>query len=120
MFKKVVLPTIAISSVIFTIFFMVLAEYGSERIEIQVDNQDFVSGEIRDFITPGIGAALSLTFGLISIATIEYRKSVAKQEKLEKQLLSIKKDISHKDAQIQELRKHQMSSNVRFIDFRMR
>ncbi|MBE9214424.1 hypothetical protein IQ247_17405 [Plectonema cf. radiosum LEGE 06105] len=109
-----------ISGTIFALFVMLLAEYGSERIEIKVDNQDFVSGEVRDLMTPGIGAALSLTFGLASIVTIEYRKSVAKQDKLEKQLSSIKKDISDKDAQIQELRKHEMRSNVRFTDFRMR
>ncbi|MBF2017408.1 MAG: hypothetical protein IGS23_19820 [Rivularia sp. T60_A2020_040] len=120
MLKKMVLPTIAISSTILAIFLMILAEYGSERIEIKVDNQDFVYSEVKDLITPGVGAALSLTFGLVSIVAIEYRKSVAKQKKLEKQLLFIKKAISHRDAQIQELRKHEIKSNVRFIDFRMR
>lgn len=116
-----VLPTIAISSTIFAIFLMLLAEYGSQRIEIKVDNQDFVYSEVKDLITPGVGAALSLTFGSLSILAIEYRKSVAKQKNLEKHLLSIKKAISHRDAQIDKLRKNQMrSSNVRFIDFRMR
>ncbi|MEB3219610.1 MAG: hypothetical protein VKN72_25705 [Nostocales cyanobacterium 94392] len=120
MLKKMVLPTIAISSMIFAIFLIILAEYGSQRIEIKVDNQDFVSGEVRDLMTPRIGAALSLTFGLASIVAIGYRKSLAKQKNLEKKLLSVKKAISDRDAQIQELRKNEIRSNVRFIDFRMR
>ncbi|MCJ8280641.1 MAG: hypothetical protein MJK14_12265 [Rivularia sp. ALOHA_DT_140] len=42
MFKKVVLPTIAISGMIFAGFAMLLAQYGSERIEIRVNSQDFI------------------------------------------------------------------------------
>ncbi|MEA5595996.1 hypothetical protein [Rivularia sp. UHCC 0363] len=118
MFKKVVLPTIAISAIVFASFAMFLAEYGSERIEIKVDNQDFIYGEIRDFISPQMGAALSLTLGLASIVAIGTRKSVAKRENLEKQLLSIKKAISDRDVQIEELRKHH-GSGVKFFD-RMR
>ncbi|MGF1673633.1 MAG: hypothetical protein ACFCUV_08105 [Rivularia sp. (in: cyanobacteria)] len=120
MLKKMVLPTIAISSMIFAMFLIILAEYGSKRIEIKVDNQDFVYSEVRDLITPGVGAALSLTSGLVSIVVIGYRKSLAKQKNLEKKLLSIKKAISYRDAQIDKLRKNQIRSNVKFIDFRMR
>ena len=103
MFKKVVLPTIAISGMIFAGFAMLLAEYGSERIEIRVDNQKFVDGEVRDFLSPGMGAGLNITLGLASVVAIGSGKSASKKKKLEKQLLEMKKAISDKDAQIEEL-----------------
>lgn len=105
MFKKVVLPSIALSGVIFTSFAMVLVKYGSERIEIKVDNQDLIYGEVRDFISPGMGTILSLTLGAASILAIGYGESVRRKENLEKQLLSVKKAISNTDIQIQEQRK---------------
>jgi len=117
MFKKVVLPTIAISAMIFAGFGTVLAQYGSERIEVRVNSQDVIYGEVRDFISPGMGALLSLTLGLASIAVIGYSESASKLEKLEKQLLSIKKTVSDKDALIEELITEEKINNLEFVDF---
>ncbi len=103
MFKKVVLPTIAISGMIFASFAMLLTEYGSERIEIRVDNREFVDGEVRDFLSPGMGAALNIALGIGSVVAIGSSKSASKKKKLEKQLLEMRKAISDKDAQIEEL-----------------
>ncbi|MGB3755769.1 MAG: hypothetical protein WBA07_05265 [Rivularia sp. (in: cyanobacteria)] len=117
MFKKVVLPTVAISAMIFVGFATFLAEYGSERIEIQVDNQNVFYGEVRDIVSPGMGVALGLTLGVASVAVIGYSKSASKEKLLEKQLLSIKKAISDKDAQIEELRNLENVNNVKFVNF---
>ncbi len=117
MFKKVVLPTVAISGMIFVGFAALLAEYGSERIEIQVDNQNVFYGSMRDIVSPQMGVALGLTLGVASVAVIGYSKSASQVELLEKQLSSIKKAISDKDAQIEELRKDQKINNMKFVDF---
>lgn len=107
MFKKMAIPTIAISGMIFVSFGAFLAQYSSERIEIKVDNQDFVYGEVRDFFSPAMGTALSITLGVASIAVIGYSKSLHRKELLEKQLLSVQEAISDKDAQIHSLKKYQ-------------
>jgi hypothetical protein len=117
MFKKVVLPTVAISGMIFAGFAAFLAQYGSDRIDIQVDNQNVFYGELRDIVSPQIGVALGLTLGVASIAVIGYSKSASKVELLEKQVLSIKKAISDKDVQIEELRNDQKINNMQFVDF---
>lgn len=112
MYKKVVLPTIAISSMIFASSATLLAEYGSQQIEIKVDNQDFFYGEIRELFSPQMGVAFSLILLTASIAVIGYVKSVRRKNKLDKRLLSLKAAISDKEAQIQELR-HCEKINVR-------
>ncbi len=117
MFKKVVLPTVAISGMIFAGFATFLAQYGSERIQVRVDNQNLFYGEVKDIVSPQMGVALGLTLGVASVAVIGYSKSVSKVELLEKQLSSIKKAISDKDAQIEELRSDQKINNVEFVDF---
>lgn len=117
MFKKIVLPTVAISGMIFVGFATFLAEYGSERIEVQVDNQNLFYGEIRDIVSPRMGVALGLTLGVASIGVIGYSKCASKVELLEKKLSSIKKAISDKDAQIEELRNDQKINKMQFVDF---
>ncbi len=116
MFKKIVLPTVAISGIIFAGFATFLAQYGSERIEVRVDNQNVFYGEVKDIVSPQMGVVLGLTLGVASIAVIGYSKSASKVELLEKQLLSIKKAISNKDAQIEELRDENVN-NVQFVNF---
>ncbi len=105
MLKKVVLPIIAISGMIFASFAILLAQYGSERLEVEMDNQELFNGEVRDIFSPGMGAAFSLTVGIGSIVVIGYGKSLRRKDKLEKQLLFVKKAILDKDFQIEQLRK---------------
>ncbi|MEO1375258.1 MAG: hypothetical protein AAFW70_13245 [Cyanobacteria bacterium J06635_10] len=104
MFKKVVLPTIAISSMLFASSATLLAQYGSQKIEIRVDNQDFFYGEIRELLSPQMGVVFSLILVAASLIVIGYVKSVHRKNQLDKQLLSLKAAISDKEAQIQELR----------------
>jgi hypothetical protein len=116
MFKRAVLPTIAISGMIFASFAMFLSEYGSQRIEIDVDNQDFIYGEVRDFFSPAMGTALSITLGLAGITVVGYSKSLRRKELLEKQLLSVKKAISDKDAQIHKLKNDRKINDAEYIN----
>ncbi|MBV6623268.1 MAG: hypothetical protein KI793_10090 [Rivularia sp. (in: Bacteria)] len=112
MFKKVVLPTLAISGAIFVGFAALLAEYGSERVEVRIDSQDLFHGEVKDLFSPGAGAALSLTLGVASIAVIGYCKSASREKELEKKLLSLRKAILDKDVQIEEIKKHEKIGKI--------
>lgn len=115
MFRKVVLPTVAISGMIFVGFAMLLAQYSSERIEIQLENQSLFYGEVRDIVSPRMGVALGLMLGVGSVCVIGYSESAAKLKKLEKQLSSIQKTALDKDVRIEELREQQQ---IDFIDLR--
>ncbi|MEO0837832.1 MAG: hypothetical protein AAF063_02860 [Cyanobacteria bacterium J06643_5] len=117
MFKKVVLPTVAVSGMIFVGFAMLVAQYGSERIEIQLDNQSFFHGEVRDVVSPRMGVALGLMLGVGSISVIGYSKSASKLKKLEKQLSYVQKTVLEKDVQIKELREQEKIGNLEFVDF---
>ncbi|MDY6897444.1 MAG: hypothetical protein SWZ49_05105 [Cyanobacteriota bacterium] len=117
MFKKVVLPAVAISGMIFVGSAMLLAQYGSERIEVKLENQSLFYGEVRDIVSPGMGVALGLMLGVGSISVIGYIESAAKLNKLEKQLSFTQKTVSDKDARIEELREQQQLDNVEFVDF---
>ena len=117
MFKKVVLPTVVISGMIFAGFATLLGKYASERVEVKVDNQNVFYSEVRDIVSPQIGVILGLTLGAASIGVIGYSKSASKLKLLEKQLSSIKKAISDKDAQIEELRNEDKIKNMKFVDF---
>ena len=117
MLKKVVLPTVVISGMIFAGFATLLGKYASERVEVKVDNQNVFYSEVRDIVSPQIGVILGLTLGAASIGVIGYSKSASKLKLLEKQLSSIKKAISDKDAQIEELRNDENIYNMNFVDF---
>ena len=120
MFKKVVLPTVAISGIIFVGYAMLLGQYSSERIEIQLDNQSFFYGEVRDIVSPGMGVAFALMLGVGGISVIGYSESTAKLKKLEKQLSSIQETVLDRDVRIAELREQQQIDNMEFVDFSRR
>ena len=117
MFKKIVLPTFAISGMIFAGFAMLLAQYSSEPIEIKFDNQSLFYGEVRDIVSPGMGVAFALVLGVGGISVIGYSESTAKLKKLEKQLSFIQETVLDKDVRIAELREQQQIDNMEFVDF---
>ena len=117
MFKKVVLPTVAISGIIFVGFAMLLGQYSSERIEIQLDNQSFFYGEVRDIVSPGMGVAFALMLGVGGISVIGYSESTAKLKKLEKQLSSIQGTLLVIDVLIKDLRDQEKINNLEFVIF---
>lgn len=117
MFKKVVLPTVTVSGMIFVGFAMLLAQYGSERIEVQLDNQSLFYGEVRDVVSPRMGVALGLMLGMTSVSVIGYSQSASKLKKLEKQLSSIQGTLLEKDVQIKELREQEKINNLEFVNF---
>ncbi|MEM9927007.1 MAG: hypothetical protein AAF915_25240 [Cyanobacteria bacterium P01_D01_bin.50] len=120
MFKKVVLPTIAISSMLFASSATLLAQYGSQEIEIKVDNQDFFYGQIRELFSPGMGVLFSLTLVAVSIVVIGYFKSVRRKNQLDKQLSSLKAAILEKESQIQELRQCEKINDSEFINLALK
>jgi hypothetical protein len=104
MLKKILLPTVVISGTIFASFMLLLALQGSKPAKIQVDGQEIFYGEIKDIVSPGVGAAFSLGLGLSGVVLWGWQKSLRQSSELEKQLSNLQKVISEKDSQIHSLK----------------
>ncbi|ARV60734.1 hypothetical protein BZZ01_20815 [Nostocales cyanobacterium HT-58-2] len=104
MLKKILLPTVVISGTLFASFILLLALQGSKPVKIQVEGQEVFYGEIKDIVSPGVGAAFSLGFGLSGVVLWGWQQSLRQSSHLEKQLSYLQKLISEKDSQIHELK----------------
>ncbi|BAZ39122.1 hypothetical protein NIES4101_50740 [Calothrix sp. NIES-4101] len=104
MIKKILLPTVAISGSLLACFGLLLATQGSKLIEVQFENEKVFYGELKDVVTPPVGALLSFGLGLGVASVFGWRQSVKKTWELENQIIQIQNQISSKDAQIQELK----------------
>lgn len=104
MFKKILLPTVVISGIFFTSFMLLLAVQGSKPMKIQTENREIFYGEIKDIVSPGVGAAFSLGLGLAGAVVWGLQRSLDESSKLEKQLFNLQKVIAEKEAQIETLK----------------
>lgn len=104
MLKKVLVSTVVISSTIFASFLLLLAMQGSKPIKIQVENQEIFYGELRDIVSPSVGAAFSLGLGLASAVVVGWQQSIRQSSELEKQLSNLQKRISEKESEIEVLK----------------
>lgn len=104
MFKKILLPTVVISGTLFASFMLLLALQGSKPVKIQTESQEIFYGELKDIVSPGVGAAFSLGLGLAGAVLWGLQKSLDQSSNLEKQLSNLQKEIAEKDSQIQALK----------------
>lgn len=104
MFKKILLPTVVISGIFFTSFMLLLAVQGSKPMKIQTENREIFYGEIKDIVSPGVGAAFSLGLGLAGAVVWGLQRSLDESSKLEKQLFNLQKVIAEKESQIETLK----------------
>jgi uncharacterized coiled-coil protein SlyX len=104
MLKKILLPTVVISGTLFVSFMLLLALQGSKPVKIQTESQEIFYGELKDIVSPGVGAAFSLGLGLAGAVVWGLQKSLRESSNLEKQLSNLEKQIAEKDSQIQALK----------------
>jgi hypothetical protein len=104
MLKKVVVPTLVISGAVFAAFLMLLATKGSEPVEIQVDNQQVFYGDLKDIVTPGVGAVFSLGVGVTGALVIAWGQSKRKTTELENRLSNLQSRITQQNSEIQALK----------------
>ena len=104
MFKKILLPTVVISGTLFASFMLLLALQGSKPVKIQTESQEIFYGELKDIVSPGVGAAFSLGLGLAGAVLWGLQKSLDQSSNLEKQLSNLQKEIAEKESQIQALK----------------
>ncbi|BAY44870.1 hypothetical protein SAMD00079811_24720 [Scytonema sp. HK-05] len=104
MFKKILLPTVVISGTLFASFMLLLALQGSKPVKIQTESQEIFYGELKDIVSPGVGAVFSLGLGLAGALVWGLRHSLDQSSKLEKQLSNLQKVIAEKDSQIEALK----------------
>jgi hypothetical protein len=104
MFKKILLPTVVISGTLFASFMLLLALQGSKPVKIQTESQEIFYGELKDIVSPGVGAVFSLGLGLAGAVLWGLQKSLDQSSNLEKELSNLQKEIAEKDSQIQALK----------------
>lgn len=104
MLKKILLPTVVISGTLFASFMLLLALQGSKPVKIQLEEQEIFYGELKDFVSPGVGAAFSFGLGLAGAVLWTWQQSLRQSSDLEKQLSNLQKQISEKDSQIHTLK----------------
>ncbi|WP_414582068.1 hypothetical protein [Scytonema sp. PCC 10023] len=104
MFKKILLPTVVISGTLFASFMLLLALQGSKPVKIQTESQEIFYGELKDIVSPGVGAVFSLGLGLAGAILWGLQKSLDQSSNLEKQLSNLQQVIAEKDSQIQALK----------------
>ena len=104
MLKKILLPTVVISGTLFASFMLLLALQGSKPVKVQLGEQELFYGELKDVVTPGVGAAFSFGLGLAGAVLWTWQKSLRQSSDLESQLSNLQKQISEKDSQIHTLK----------------
>ncbi|WP_232224129.1 hypothetical protein [Mastigocladopsis repens] len=72
--------------------------------KIQVEGQEIFYGEIKDIVSPGVGAAFSLGLGLSGAVLWGWQQSLHQSSKLDKQLSNLQKLLEEKDSQIQAIK----------------
>ncbi|MGH7998010.1 MAG: hypothetical protein ACREPR_00875, partial [Brasilonema sp.] len=85
-------------------FMLLIALEGSKPVKVQVDDQEMFYGELKDFVSPGVGAGFSFGLGLAGVILWTWQKSLRQSSELEKQLSNLQKVVSEKDSQIQALK----------------
>ncbi|KAB8319991.1 hypothetical protein SD81_009430 [Tolypothrix campylonemoides VB511288] len=83
---------------------LLLALQGSKPVKIQTESQEIFYGELKDIVSPGVGAVFSLGLGLAGAVLWGLQKSLDQYSNLEKQLSTLQKEIAEKDSQIQALK----------------
>ncbi|MBW4503591.1 MAG: hypothetical protein KME57_29525 [Scytonema hyalinum WJT4-NPBG1] len=83
---------------------LLLALQGSKPVKIQTESQEIFYGELKDIVSPGVGAAFSLGLGLAGAVLWGLQKSLDQSSNLEKQLSNLQKEIAEKESQIQALK----------------
>jgi hypothetical protein len=104
MLKKILLPTVVISGTLLLSFGILLATQGSKPIEIQLESKQVFYGELRDVVSPPVGALFSIGVALGVASVLGWQQSTKRSTELEQKVLQMQNQISNKDAQIQELK----------------
>ncbi len=104
MLKKILLPTVVISGTLLASFGILLATQGSKPIEVQLESKQVFYGELRDVVSPPVGALVTVGVALGVASILGWQQSTKRSAELEQKVLQMQSQISNKDAQIQELK----------------
>ncbi|HEY9748320.1 MAG TPA: hypothetical protein V6C63_06570 [Allocoleopsis sp.] len=104
--KSFLLPAILLSSTVFSSLTLPLAVFGSQPLDIRIQQEPVFSGQLKDVAAPylGFAAALSIGAGVASVAVTGWRQSSRKSAQVEEQLSSLKEHLQVKETQLEELK----------------
>lgn len=101
--KNIVLPAALLAGAVFSSLTLPLAQFGSEPVEIQMNQEPLFDGKLKDVAAPyvGLAALLSLGTGVASIAISGWRLSSRKSEQIQGELSSLQQQLQEKDARLE-------------------
>lgn len=121
--RKLVLPSVIVSAVIFSVMTVPLAIVGDKQVGIKIQEESFFHGRLRDVAAPYVVFATLLSFGAgISIAAlVGWEHYTRKSSDYKKELSEIKGDLQVKEELLQELKlsesRLQVSGLNDFLDY---
>lgn len=101
--KNIVLPAVLLAGAVFSSLTLPLAQFGSEPVEIQMNQEPLFDGKLKDVAAPyvGLAALLSLGSGVASIAISGWRLSARKSEQIQGELSNLQQQLQEKDARLE-------------------
>lgn len=104
--KKFVLPSILLSGAVFSALTLPLAVMGSEDVLIQLKDEPFFYGKVKDIAAPYLGLATAISMGVAvsSVAVTGWRQSSRKSAQVEQQLFQTQENLHEKEVQLEQIK----------------
>ncbi|XGV96773.1 MAG: hypothetical protein ACAF41_29120 [Leptolyngbya sp. BL-A-14] len=101
--KSSVLPATLLAGAVFSSLTVPLAVFGSEPVDIQLGQEQFFSGTVKDIAAPYVGVVgvLSIGMGVAGVAIAGWQQSSRKSEQVEAKLSNLKRTLEEKELQLQ-------------------
>ena len=112
MFKKILLPSLLISSTLFGCYWMFLATQGQKSVDIKLGYDRVVYSSLRDVFSPTMGALFSVGLGVASGVVIGWRQSVRNSKELGNRLSNLQKLIAEKESEIEAVKLSPLNSGL--------
>jgi len=101
--KKLVLPATLLAGTVFSLLTVPLAVFGSEPIDIHLNQEPIFSGKVKDFAAPYVGGVgiLSVGMGVAGIAIAGWKQSSRKSGQVETKCSTLQQKLAEKELQLE-------------------
>lgn len=101
--KKLVLPATLLAGTVFSLLTVPLAVFGSEPIDIHLNQEPIFSGKVKDFAAPYVGGVgiLSVGLGVTGIAIAGWKQSSRKSGQVETKYSTLQQKLAEKELQLE-------------------
>ncbi|XHX79205.1 MAG: hypothetical protein RBJ76_04540 [Stenomitos frigidus ULC029] len=101
--KKLVLPAMLFAGTVFASLTVPLAVFGSEPIDIHLNQEPIFSGKVKDFAAPyvGIVGLLSIGTGVAGVTVAGWKQSSSKSGQVETKCSHLQQKLAEKELQLE-------------------